>query len=44
MKSESRPDHPRPVGTIAVLLLYALIILLLWGSAYLTLLLRGLTQ
>lgn len=44
MRNESRHDHPKPMGTIALLLLYALIILLLWGNAYLTLLIRGVTQ
>ncbi len=36
--------RPKPSGTIAVLLIYAVIIVLLWGSVYLTLLLRGSTQ
>lgn len=34
----------KPSGTIAVLFIYALIILALWGLAYLALLLRGATQ
>ncbi|MBI4524288.1 MAG: cytochrome c oxidase subunit 2A [Deltaproteobacteria bacterium] len=33
--------HPKPMGTIAVLLIFALLIVVLWGSAYLILLLRG---
>jgi hypothetical protein len=35
---------PKPSGTIAVLLIYALISVILWGSVYITLLLRGSTQ
>lgn len=34
----------KPSGTIAVLLIYAAIGLILWGGVYLTLLLRGSTQ
>ncbi|HXF61009.1 MAG TPA: cytochrome c oxidase subunit 2A [Caldilineaceae bacterium] len=36
------PDTPQ--GTIALLLVYALIVLALWGNAYLTMLSRGVTQ
>lgn len=36
--------HPKPSGTIAILFIYALIILALWGSAYFALLLRGATE
>jgi hypothetical protein len=36
------PDTPQ--GTIALLLVYALIIALLWGNVYLTMLARGVTQ
>lgn len=36
--------HPKPSGTIAILFIYALIILVLWGGAYIALLLRGATQ
>jgi hypothetical protein len=36
--------HPKPSGTIAVLLIYAAISMILWGGVYLTLLLRGSTQ
>jgi Cytochrome c oxidase subunit IIa family len=39
---EEPPNEPS--GTIAVLLIYAAISLVLWGSVYLTLLLRGSTQ
>ena len=33
--------HPKPSGTFAVLLIYAFLIVVLWGSVYLVLLLRG---
>jgi|GEM_PF-6528582 Cytochrome c oxidase subunit IIa family len=36
--------HPKPTGTIAVLIVYAALSLALWGSVYLTLLFRGSTQ
>ncbi|HEY7556234.1 MAG TPA: cytochrome c oxidase subunit 2A [Candidatus Binatia bacterium] len=36
--------HPKPSGTIAILLIYAAISLILWGVVYLTLFLRGSTQ
>jgi hypothetical protein len=36
--------HPKPSGTIAVLILYAALSFVLWGSIYLTLLFRGATQ
>jgi hypothetical protein len=36
------PDTPQ--GTIALLLVYVVIIVALWGSAYLTMLSRGATQ
>jgi hypothetical protein len=36
------PDTPQ--GTLALLLVYALIVIALWGSAYLTMLSRGTTQ
>jgi hypothetical protein len=41
MKAE---EQPRPKGTIAVLVVFAVIIVVLWGSVYLTLLLRGAAQ
>lgn len=40
MKKE--PDTPQ--GTIALLLVYALIIVFLWTNVYLTMLSRGVTQ
>jgi hypothetical protein len=36
--------HPKPSGTIAILILYAALSLVLWGSIYFTLLFRGATQ
>lgn len=33
-----------PQGTIALLVLYVLLVIALWGSAYLTMLSRGVTQ
>jgi Cytochrome c oxidase subunit IIa family len=33
--------HPKPKGTIAVLVIFALLIVVLWGTVYITLLLRG---
>ena len=36
------PDTPK--GTIALLLVYAAIIVFLWGNAYFTMLSRGVTQ
>jgi hypothetical protein len=36
------PDTPQ--GTIALLLVYLVVIIVLWGSAYMTMLSRGMTQ
>jgi hypothetical protein len=36
--------HPKPKGTIAILIVFAALIVILWGSVYLMLLLRGATQ
>ncbi len=36
------PDTPK--GTLALMLLYFLLILVLWGNAYFTVLARGATQ
>jgi hypothetical protein len=36
--------HPKPKGTIAVLIIFALLIVVLWSSVYIALLLRGATQ
>jgi hypothetical protein len=37
-------DVKTPMGTIALLLVYAFFIALLWGNAYFTVLSRGVTQ
>jgi hypothetical protein len=37
-------SHPKPKGTIAVLLIFAALIVLAWAGVYLALLLRGVTQ
>jgi hypothetical protein len=37
-------EQSKPKGTIAVLVVFAAIIVVLWGSVYLTLLLRGAAQ
>jgi hypothetical protein len=36
--------HPKPKGTLAVLVIFALLIVVLWGSVYIALLLRGTSQ
>lgn len=43
-KPSDQPEHPRPVGTMALMLLYFVIFLVLWGSVYVTLLSRGVTR
>jgi hypothetical protein len=42
--SRMEAGHPKPRGTIAILIIFALTIVVLWGSVYLALLLRGGTQ
>jgi len=37
-------SHPKPKGTIAILVAFAILIVVLWGSVYLALLFRGATQ
>jgi hypothetical protein len=37
-------SHSQPKGTIAILVIFAAMIVVLWGSVYLALLLRGATQ
>jgi hypothetical protein len=37
-------DPDTPQGTIALLLVYLLIVIALWGNAYMTMLSRGATQ
>lgn len=34
----------RPIGTVAILVIYALILIALWANVYFTLLGRGVTQ
>jgi hypothetical protein len=36
--------HPKPKGTLALLVIFAFAIVVLWGTVYLALLLRGATQ
>jgi hypothetical protein len=43
-KTNQPSEHPKPVGTMALLLLYVLLIVLLWGNVYLTMLERGVTR
>ena len=39
-----RKEPETPMGTIALLAVYVVIILLLWGNVYFTMLSRGVTQ
>jgi hypothetical protein len=39
-----KDKYKAPAGTIAIIIIYLLILTALWGSAYLTLLSRGMTQ
>lgn len=41
MKKDKRKA---PQGTVAILVIYIILIAALWGSAYLTMLSRGITQ
>lgn len=41
---KDKKDYKAPQGTIAIIVIYIILIIALWGSAYLTLLSRGLTQ
>lgn len=43
-KPSEPSEHPRPVGAMAIMLLYFVIFLVLWGTVYLTLLSRGVTR
>ena len=43
-KNEKKQEHPKPVGAMALLLIYFVLIIVLWASVYLTLLSRGATQ
>ena len=42
LSMEESNSHPK--GTIAILIIFAVMIVLLWGTVYLALLLRGTTQ
>ncbi len=44
MSGSDRNAGFKPVGTIAILIVYALLLLALWGNVYFTLLSRGVTQ
>jgi hypothetical protein len=39
-----KDKYKTPQGTVAILVIYIIIIIALWGSAYLTLLSRGVTN
>ncbi len=39
-----KDKYKTPQGTIALMVIFLILILALWGSAYLTLLSRGMTQ
>ncbi len=43
-ESKQPSEYPKPVGTIALMVLFFLLILILWGTVYLTLLERGVTR
>lgn len=40
---ENKDKYKTPQGTIALMVIFILLIIVLWGSAYLTLLARGAT-
>lgn len=44
MSEKKSPEPFRPVGTITLLAIYFLLILLLWGNVFFTMLSRGVTQ
>ena len=41
---EDKRKYKTPSGTIAILIIYILLLIALWGSAYLTVLSRGVTS
>lgn len=41
---DEKKDYKVPMGTITILIIYILLIIALWGSAYLILLSRGVTS
>jgi hypothetical protein len=38
-----KKDYKAPMGTVAILVLYLILLVVLWGSTYLTMLSRGAT-
>lgn len=44
MSGSDRNSEFKPMGTVAILIVYALLLLALWGNVYFTLLSRGVTQ
>lgn len=44
MKKEPKKEYKTPAGTVAILVIYILLIIALWATVYGTLLSRGLTQ
>lgn len=40
---KKKDKYKAPQGTVAIMVIYILIIIALWGSAYLTMLSRGVT-
>ena len=43
-KSNQPSEYPKPIGTIALMVIFFLLIVVLWGTVYLTLLERGVTR
>ena len=41
---DKEKKYKAPQGTVAIIIIYILLIIALWGSAYLTMLSRGVTQ
>ena len=41
---DDKDKYKTPQGTVAIIIIYILLIIALWGSAYLQLLSRGVTQ
>jgi flagellar basal body-associated protein FliL len=39
-----KDKYKTPQGTVAIIIIYLIVIIALWGSAYLTLLSRGVTN
>ncbi len=44
MSGPERNQEFKPVGTVAILVIFVLFLILLWGNVYFTLLSRGVTQ